>query len=171
MHARRFVMGFGAVLGLLASGCGGAPAAGAPPSKVPTMPSDAPSRPPSPTSTAPTDAQLRDLVARAPARLQAVHTVEADGSGVPVPWSTHLHGGMELQVAASGRVEVLLDGVVVLDARAADAGALVPEAPLYVHAGALVVRTQRAPAVVGFVRALVDENPHARPPRKAPAGP
>lgn len=117
----------------------------------------------------PSDATLTDLqalIAGAPAGLRAVHELVAPaGADAPRPgalaWVTLLPLPMQLQVAAVGPVAVTLDGRLVFEATAPGTGALVPAQPLAVGRGELTIHVERGPAVVGFVRAVLDENPPA----------
>jgi len=127
-----------------------------------------PSRPPD--SAAPaaeaTLASLRAMIEAAPAGLRVVHELVAPrAEGAPqagaLAWVTTLPLPMELQVAAAGPVAVTLDGALVFEATAPAVGALVPATPLQVGRGELVIHVERGPAVVGFVKAILDENPPA----------
>lgn len=125
------------------------------------------SPPPPPTNSGEPAAQadatldsLRALISAAPVRLQIVHELDGPGPGA-LSWVTNLALPMQLQVAAAGPVAVTLDGALVFETTAPAAGALVPPEPLYVGGGELVVHVERGPAVVGFVKAIVDENPPA----------
>jgi hypothetical protein len=111
-------------------------------------------------------ASLRALVTAAPAGLRIVHeltSVEVEGAPKPgaLSWVTTLHLPMSLQIAAAGPVAVTLDGALVFETAAPAVGALVPAAPLAVARGELVIHVESGPAVVGYVRAIVDENPPA----------
>jgi hypothetical protein len=129
-----------------------------------------PSPSPSPGPAAPaaeaTLASLRAMIEAAPAGLRVVHELVAPrAEGAPragsLAWVTTLPVMMELQVAASGPVSVTLDGALVFEATAPAVGALVPAKPLAVGRGELVIHVERGPAVVGFVKAILDENPPA----------
>ncbi len=109
---------------------------------------------------------LRVMIEAAPAGLRVVHELVAPrAEGAPqagtLAWVTTLPLAMELQVAAAGRVSVTLDGALVFEATAPAVGALVPATPLQVGRGELVIHVDRGPAVVGFVKAILDENPPA----------
>lgn len=111
-------------------------------------------------------ASLRALVTAAPAGLRIVHElafahVEGAPSAGALSWVTTLHLPMSLQIAAVGPVAVTLDGALVFETTAPATGALVPAAPLYVGRGELVIHVESGPAVVGYVQAIVDENPPA----------
>ena len=111
-------------------------------------------------------ASLRALVTAAPAGLRIVHELAfAHVEGAPnagtLSWVTTLHLPMSLQIAAVGPVAVTLDGALVFETTAPATGALVPAAPLEVGRGELVIPVESGPAVVGYVRAIVDENPPA----------
>jgi hypothetical protein len=110
-------------------------------------------------------ASLRALVTAAPAGLRIVHELAfAHVEGAPnagaLSWVTTLHLPMSLQIAAVGPA-VTLDGALVFETTAPATGALVPAAPLEVGRGELEIRVESGPAVVGYVRAIVDENPPA----------
>lgn len=124
----------------------------------------------SPDSAAPvaeaTLTSLRAMIEASPAGLRVVHELVAPrAEGAPqagaLAWVTTLPLAMELQVAASGRVSVTLDGALVFEATAPAVGALVPDTPLQVGRGELVIHVDCGPAVVGFVKAILDENPPA----------
>ncbi len=113
---------------------------------------------------------LRAMIEAAPAGLRVVHELVAPrAEGAPqagtLAWVTTLPLSMELQVAAAGRVSVTLDGALVFEATAPAVGALVPDTPLQVGRGELVIHVDRGPAVVGFVKAILDENPPTARPR------
>jgi hypothetical protein len=106
------------------------------------------------------------MIEAAPAGLRVVHELVAPrAEGAPqagsLAWVTTLPLTMALQVAAAGPVSVTLDGALVFEATAPAVGALVPATPLQVGRGELVIHVERGPAVVGFVTAILDENPPA----------